>query len=110
MRQDQIERLHDIAERVGEVFLNEADPDNWNGAGIPLRDLDSESRGNRYWDKKNAIQTGTLLARVFDLVERDSRAGPSADKINDDDSEKEIKKFEKQAREMIDAIQSAGKC
>lgn len=108
MRKDQIERLNDLAERIGEVFIEEADPQNWSGAGLPLSGLDTENRGNRYWDKKNAIQTGSLLARVIDLAERDTRAGPSA-ATDPDDAEKDIRKYEKQAKDLLDVIQSAAK-
>jgi hypothetical protein len=108
MKKDQIDRLNDIAQRIGEVLLTEADPDNWSGAGIPLRDMDEKVRGNRYWDKKNAIQTGTLLARVIDLAEYDHRAG-GGEKLPDHDVDKDIKRYEKQARELIDAIQSGGR-
>jgi hypothetical protein len=103
MRQDQISRLQDLAESVGEVFLEEADPNNWNGAGLPLSSLDSDTRGNRYWDKKNAIQTGSLLARILDLKDRDK--GHGAPPTPEDDADKEIKRFEKQAKDLIGAIQ-----
>lgn len=104
MRKDQFDRLDDLAQRVGEVFITEADPDNWNGAGVPLRDLDEKARGNRYWDKKNAIQTGALLARVFDLIERGKtpNGGPL---IHEDDAEEQIKRYEKKAKELIRGIQ-----
>lgn len=109
MRKDQIERLQDLAESIGEVFLEEADPQNWNGAGLPLASLDKDQRGGRYWDKKNAIQTGTLLARVLDLRDRDKgQVGPGVT-TPDDDAEKEIKRFEKQAEELIGAIQRGAK-
>ena len=32
LRPDQIARIQDLQERLAEVFLVEADPDNWNGA------------------------------------------------------------------------------
>lgn len=104
MRPDQIERLEDLAERIGEVFLTEADPDNWSGAGVPLSDMDKNTRGGRYWDKKNAIQTGTLLARVLDLRDRDTRSLDT--KTPDDDAEGEIDKYEKKAKELLRGIQT----
>jgi hypothetical protein len=104
MRKDQLERLQDLAEQIGDVFMEEADPQNWNGAGQPMATLDQETRGNRYWDKKNAIQTGTLLARVLDLRDRDNRPGLPFGKVPDDDAEKEIKRFEKRAKEMVNAV------
>lgn len=102
MRPDQIDRLQDIAEQIGEVFLEEADPANWNGAGVPLASLDKGQRGGRYWDKKNAIQTGTLLARVLDLRDRDSRSLDT--KTPEEDADQEINRFEKQAKDMVNAV------
>lgn len=102
MRKDQIDRLQDIAEQIGEVFLEEADPANWNGSGVPLASLDKDQRGGRYWDKKNAIQTGTLLARVLDLRDRDSRSMDT--KTPEEDAEQEINRFEKQAKDMVNAV------
>ena len=102
MRHDQIERLQDLAEQVAEVFMEEADPQNWTGAGYMLADMDKDMRGGRYWDKKNAIQTGSLLARVLDLRDRDSRSADT--KTPEDDAEQEINRFEKQAKEMVNAV------
>lgn len=105
MREDQIARLQDLAESIGEVFIEEADPQNWNGAGQPLASLDKDTRGGRYWDKKNAIQTGSLLARVLDLRDRDAGQVGGGVLTPDEDAEKEINRFEKQAKELIGAIQ-----
>ena len=104
MRDDQKARLMQLSENVAEVFLEEADPNQWNGAGQPLATLDAETRGNRYWDKKNAIQTGSLLARILDLHDRDNNTSENS-KLKDEDAEKEVKKYESKAKELIDAIQ-----
>lgn len=108
MRKDQIERLKDIAQEVTEVFLSEADPSNWSGAGLDLSDMDSQVRGDRYWCKKNAIQTGSLLARVIDLAERDGRSSANS-KTDEEDAEKEISRYERQAKELIESVQNGGK-
>lgn len=104
MRQDQIDRLQDLAEQIGEVFLEEADPQNWNGAGLPLSGMDKDTRGGRYWDKKNAIQTGTLLARVLDLRDRDKGQSGGGIVTPGEDAEQEINRFEKQAKDMVNAV------
>lgn len=103
MRQDQIERLQGLAEDIGEVFLEEADPRTWPGAGLPLDSMDKDQRGDRYWSKKNAIHTGTLLARVLDLAERDSRSLDT--KTPEEDADAEIDKYEKKAKYLLNAIQ-----
>ena len=106
MRPDQITRLKELAEEIGEVFLEEADPQNWSGAGQILAEMDKDTRGGRYFDKKNAVQTGSLLARVLDLAERDIGSGV---KTLDDDADDEIKKYEKKAKELLKGIQSRAK-
>jgi hypothetical protein len=108
MRDDQITRLKELAEEVAEVFVSEADPRFWSGAGMELADMDAETRGGRYWDKKNAIQTGTLLARVLDLAERDqnrSKEGVTAEH----DAEKEIARFEAKAKDLLNNVQQRGR-
>lgn len=100
MRRDQLERLIDLSERIAEVFIEEADPDTWNGAGQPLSTLSQEERGDRLWDKKNAIQTGALLARVLDLREREPNRRHHSEREVDD----ELKRYEKQAKEMLNAV------
>lgn len=106
MRQDQLDRLEDIEERVAEVFMAEADPDGWNGAGVSLKDMDEKTRGGRYWDKKNAIQTGTLLARVQDLRKRDGNN--LANPMPEEDAEQEVRRFEKEAKEAINRAARGG--
>lgn len=105
MRQDQIDRLQTLAEEIGDVFIEEASPSAWNGSGIPLADLDDKKRGGRYWDKKNAIQTGTLLARVLDLRDRDKKErNGQPDPVSEQDADDEIKRFEKQAKDIVNAF------
>ena len=107
MRQDQLARLLSLSEKVGEVFLEEADPDQWTGAGVPLSQMDPKLRGDRLWDKKNAVQTGALLARILDLADRDIPRDPAPE--HDDDTEKEISRYERKAKELIGAIQSGAR-
>jgi len=108
MRDDQITRLHELAEEVAEVFIAEADPRFWSGAGMELANMDPETRGGRYWDKKNAIQTGTLLARVLDLAVRDERRSPEG-ATTEEDAEKEIARFESKAKDLLKNVQQRGR-
>lgn len=106
MRDDQLARLTTLAEEVADVFIFETDPQTWSGAGMDMADMDKQTRGDRYWCKKNAIQTGTLLARVLDLAERNKGTGKSAHR-EEEDTEKEIKRFEKMATDRVNAAQKA---
>lgn len=102
MRQDQVDRLQDLSEKIAEVFLEEADPESWNGAGVPVTAMDQETRGNRLWDKKNAVQTGALLARVLDLRDRDMLTNRAP--LDDGEVEADIKRHEKEARSILKDI------
>lgn len=86
MRQDQIERLRTLAEKLADVVLEEADPDMWPGTGMPLADMTKDQRGDRFWCKKNAAATFALLQRtesVLNPTVPDGGPKPSADVEHD---------------------------
>lgn len=68
MRPDQYQRLMALDERLMDVFLEEVNPDNWEGSKIPIDQQDSKIRGNRYWHKRNAAATLTLVVKVNSIV------------------------------------------
>lgn len=68
MRQDQYERLQDLEEKLTDVLLAESDPDRWPGRGIEASAMDKSTRGDRYWCKKNAVATLSLIQRVGNLI------------------------------------------
>lgn len=68
MRPDQITMLNELAERLADVFLQEGDPSNWSGAGKLPVDLTRDERGDRKWDKANAMATGGVLRYVMDVT------------------------------------------
>lgn len=70
MRQDQYEKLQALEEKLTDVFLEEAAPDKWPGAGIEASNMEQQTRGDRYWCKKNAVATMSLIGRVANLVHR----------------------------------------
>lgn len=77
MRPDQLQRLNDLAEKLADEFLIEADPAEWPGQGQPMADMKTQQRGDRYWCKKNAMATGGVLRYTLDLIEH--RRGADAD-------------------------------
>ena len=68
MRQDQYERLMKLEEKLMECFLTEADPDVWPGKDVPIATMDQQTRGDRYWCKKNAAASGVLIHRVSTMI------------------------------------------
>ena len=96
MRDDQRERIKELSVSLADVFIDEADPREWSGDGQSLSEMDSGTRGDRAWCKKNAIATGALLMRAIELTEKlkpnvSTNLGHGA----------HIEKFEAQARGML---------
>lgn len=118
MRQDQFERLIALSEKLTEVFLNEAEPENWPGEGILPKNMDSATRGDRYWCKKNAVATVSLLQRVHGLTANAQFAsaggvvgGASVTPEDEQESslDKEIADAEKEAKKLTDQVLSQAK-
>lgn len=66
MRPEQISRLTEIEEQLVDIFVVEAETKKWPGMDTP------QSRGDRYWHKKNALATLTLVGRIQTVL-RDIR-------------------------------------
>lgn len=108
MRPDQLARLLDLQERLADVVLEEADPAEWPGAGMPLAEMTKEDRGNRYWSKKNAAATFALLERTTATLERQHAAGTPAEDV-EDDMDKQIAQREREAEAMLGKVLSKAK-
>lgn len=117
MRQDQYERLQALSEKLTDVFLEEADSDKWPGADIPANTMDAKTRGDRYWCKKNAVATVSLVQRVHTLtglIQIDSGKGEGAAAVSDQPAEessldKEIADAEREATKLIKQVSSGSK-
>jgi hypothetical protein len=112
MRQDQIERLKDLSEKLADVFLEEADPAMWSGANTPSEAWTQQDRGNRVWEKKGAMATGGVLRYALDLVAKAAPApGESKpeDAAEDSDLDKQIKEAERRATEAVNRVVSRAK-
>lgn len=121
MRQDQYEKLQKLTEQLTDVFLAEADSDKWSGAGIEPSKMDKTTRGDRYYDKKNAAATLTVLIRTTSLIgviQRRTADGlppltGDGERPQDDDQEgsldADIAAAEKQAKTLMDKLQKKTK-
>lgn len=111
MRQDQFERMQELSERLIDVAMDEADPDKWPGAGWAADQLTKDQRGDRYWSKKNAVATLSLIDRIHHIVNyvRSASAGGGADPaaVTEAESEldAEINAAEKEATKLLDRVQ-----
>ena len=94
MTPDQIQRIDDLTEKLADVFLREADPDNWTAPGTMPADMSTEQRGNRFWDRKGASATGSVLRFALDIADRNNQKDAP---LVGDDMDEEIAKAEKRA-------------
>lgn len=97
MRPDQMQRLRDLSEKLIDVVLEEADPDEWPGAGQPIASMSKQERGDRFWCKRNASATFALSQRVQELI-----GGEVGTFEPDDDMEKTIQRREKEAAALLE--------
>ena len=103
MRADQLQRLKDLEEKLIDVYLEEADPEAWAGAGLPINDMSKEERGDRYWSKKNGVATIALAMRTAELVDRFEK-GVGGGEDHDGDVDKQIAESEKEAARLLNRI------
>jgi len=106
-------KLKDLAEKLLDVYLNEADPDTWvneESAREKYEELVSRGvspteaakqtgswKGDRYWEKKNANQTMTMLIQIGRFLDQGAADDPEETAA----LEKEIRKAEKQAKQRL---------
>jgi hypothetical protein len=108
MRLDQIARLQELSEGLAEVVIDEADPKTWPGAGKLANELTQEERGNRYWSKKNAAATMTLLVKVMNITstlsrDKDPHIGEQERELDD-----EVAQAERQAMALLERASKGG--
>jgi len=70
IRDELRKKMADVTERLMEVLVDEADPDNWTAAEKTLKDMDKDERGARFWDKRNATATLSLLHGAINLADK----------------------------------------
>jgi len=115
MRQDQYEKLQALTEKLTDAFIGEADPDKWPGHGIEPRQMDQQTRGDRYWCKKNAAATLTVIMKTTSLIgviqQRSAAGGNTGAEVNEQEQEEdsldaEVRAAEKEAEKLLKKIHS----
>ncbi|MEL5315749.1 hypothetical protein PTR49_05650 [Serratia ureilytica] len=111
MHEDYKTRLTALCDKLTDVAITESNPDNWPGAGKAQKDFTQEERGDRYWEKKNAAATLTLLVKLHSLIGMHARGGAPADPASNAEAEanKQIAKAEKEAQRIVDRALSKAK-
>lgn len=115
MRQDQYEKLQTLSEKLTDVILAEADPDQWPGAGIVAGNMDQQTRGDRYWCKKNAVATISLVDRINRLtgqIQAASSNGAGSAAVQDERPDEggldaDVRQAEKEAAKLLDQMTRA---
>ncbi|MCI1005203.1 hypothetical protein [Herbaspirillum sp. C7C8] len=110
MRQDQYLRLQELTEKLTDAFIQEADPDKWPGAGMEVAAMDQQTRGDRYWCKKNAAATLTVMMKTANLLGVIKPPSVGNDVVDPDGKEDasldgDIASAEKEAQKMLEKIQ-----
>lgn len=116
MRQDQFEALQQRAEQLVDLFLQESNPDKWPGKGLEPGQMDQQTRGDRYWCKKDAVATLACAQRIgslVDLARRKTAWGEAAPEAvveqGADELDAEIRKAEKEAKAILNRMQSGAR-
>ena len=114
MTPDQLKRLNELSEKLAEVALSDADPENWIGYGALPMDLTQADRGDAVWCRKVALSTISVLGRVVTLVTQETwnkaqggRTSPPGvktgeERLLDDEVKAAEKEGAKLLRELLD--------
>lgn len=101
MTPDQRTKVERLRDRLLDVVLDEADPDNWSGnapgeAHVVSSKVEMAERGNRDWCLKIALKCAALYQRVSEIVEPEPGHEKADDAIDDD-----IKRAEREAAKLL---------
>lgn len=108
MREDQFNKIEALQEKLCDIILTEADPENWPGKDKLPMEMSKDERGDRYWCKKNASATFALLNKTLSLAFFRRGSGtpePAETKSPEDELDKEIAKAEKEAAKQLAAFE-----
>lgn len=108
MRPDQHEKLQDLSARLTDVFIGEAEPADWPGDGVIPREMDQQTRGDRYWCKKNAVATLAIVIRMQNLINFHAPKLNADEKAEGEETmlDAEIKAAEKEANRLLNKLQT----
>lgn len=102
MRDDQRKQLEGLSESLTDVVLEECDTKFWPGDGKALDQMTQDERGDRFWCKKNAAATLTLLTKVHSVLDRVQQPAKGFDDA--DDLDKEINAAMREAENRLKGL------
>lgn len=77
MRADQLLKLETLRDRLLDVAMRDADPENWTAGGKAPKDMTREERGDAKWCRALAISTVALTMQVTRLMLNPATGGAS---------------------------------
>lgn len=101
MREDQARKLAALTERLADAVIKEADPWTWPGANVEPAQWTQAERGDRYWHKKNAAASLTLLTKLVFLGADWRTRKPGTRPEDEEDIDDTIRHAEAEAAKML---------
>lgn len=105
MRADQYDKLKARHDELVDVAIAETDTKSWPAENVAK--AERKERGDRYWCKKNAAATLTLITKIesiISIVERRASERPPENPKDDDDGDldRDIAAAEREAAAIIE--------
>lgn len=97
MKPHQRAKLLELLDELVDVAAVELDPRNWPGVGLKPMEMTKDERGDRFWCKKDASQTLTLINRLDSLT----TAGGFVSEDDEVEMARMVQAAQKQADEII---------
>lgn len=126
MTPEQARRLSAIQDRLLDAYEREIDPDRWPGGHKTPAEMTRDERGDAYWVRKLAASTLALFHRGEMMLDRavETKArlavlgrkggmmagdddGTVADALASVDLDKDIRRYEGEAKRFLDKIAGA---
>ena len=104
MREDQKAMLEELQEKLFDAMIIEANPDHWPGGNNLPMDMTQEERGDRFWCKKNAAATMTLLTKSLSIDHFKEGARDPAKPDDGGDLDSELKRLEREAAQQVEGF------
>jgi hypothetical protein len=99
-----LDKLQALRSKLTDAVFSEADPDKWAGGTKDLESLTQRERGDRYWCKKNAAASLSVLTKVVALIQTLERGSSAPGYDPEDDFDDEIKTAEDEASKILKRI------
>jgi len=102
MRPETYAQLKKVSDELADVALIEADPKRWPGVDKDPNGLDRTTAVQRYWAKKHAGTTLSLLVRVHSLIDITERRALGEPHPPDDGED--VEQLIADSRREVDAV------